>query len=137
MSENNVKKKFTGPPRKGELQTVSKVLQTVLANGKSPLSDQFLRWKIWRMWPAIVGETMGAFCEPVGYERGKLYVWVKSSSRMQEVHFFEKTIKEKVNEHVGKTWVRSIRFTLDRQGVPQESKVSEEFKNFLDDDEFA
>src|SRR3979411_304399 len=57
---------------KTELLSASKVLQTLLANGKSPLSDQFLRWKIWRFWPQIVGETLGAVCEPVGFERGRL-----------------------------------------------------------------
>jgi hypothetical protein len=131
------KKKIFKKPRKNELETASKVLQTVLANGKSPLSDQFLRWKIWRMWPAIVGETMGSFCEPVGYDKGRLHVWVKNSARMQEIRFFEATLKKKVNEHVGKTWVRSIRFTLDRQGVPEESKVSDDFKEFFDGDEFS
>ena len=121
------------PGTKSELQTASKVLQTLLANGKSPLSDQFLRWKVWRFWPKIVGETLGAVCEPVGYDRGRLYIWVKGSARMQEMRFFEDTLKQKVNEHVGKTWARSIRLTLDRHGIPKSAEVSEEFKKFLED----
>ena len=119
------------PKVKTELASASKVLQTLLANGKSPLSDQFLRWKIWRFWPKIVGPTRGTVCEPVGFERGRLYIWVKSSSRMQEIRFFEDTLKTKVNEHVGREWARTIRFTLDRRGIPKEAEVSAEFKNFL------
>ncbi|MBX3023111.1 MAG: DUF721 domain-containing protein [Bdellovibrionales bacterium] len=118
--------------KRRELLPASKVLQTLLANGKSPLSDQFLRWKIWRFWTKIVGPTLGTHCEPVGYERGRLIVWVKSSARMQEIRFFEKTLKEKVNEHVGRDWVKGIRFTLDRRGLPQPDQVSDQFKGFLD-----
>jgi hypothetical protein len=102
-----------------------------LANGNSPLSDQFLRWKIWRFWPEIVGDTLGKVCEPVGFERGRLYIWVKSSARLQEIRFFEDTLKEKVNAHVGRTWARSLRFTLDRHGIPKAAEVSTEFKKFL------
>lgn len=127
------KPKFA-PKRRGDLQGASKVLQRVLGNGKSPLSDQFLRWKIWSFWPKIVGATLGKACEPVGYERGKLYVWVKSSARMQDIRFFETTLKEKVNEHVGSQWVRYIKFTLDRHGVPNAEEMSPEFKKFLDID---
>ncbi len=117
----------------GDLLPASNVLQTVLANGKSALSDQFLRWKIWRLWPQIVGETLAKHCEPVGFERGRLYIWVKSSARMQEIRFFEATLKDKVNEHVGRLWARDIRFTLDRRGIPQPNEVSSEFAKFLDE----
>jgi hypothetical protein len=62
-------------------------------------------------------------------------IWVKSSPRMQEIRFFEKDLKTKVNEYVGKEWVKGIRFTLDRHGVPKEGEVSAEFKKFLEDPE--
>jgi predicted nucleic acid-binding Zn ribbon protein len=118
--------------KSSELLPASNVLQTVLANGKSALSDGFLRWKIWKLWPKIVGETVAKHCEPVGYDRGRLYVWVKSSARMQEIRFFEFTIRDKVNQHVGRTWVRGIRFTLDRRGVPTPDQMPEETKKLLE-----
>ncbi len=119
--------------KKTELTTASKVLQSLLGSGKSPLSDNFLRWKVWRFWPQIVGPTLAGHCEPVGYERGRLLIWVKSSARMQEIRFFEGDLKTKVNEYVGKTWVRGVKFTLDRHSVPKGSEVSEEFKKFLEE----
>lgn len=119
------------PKPKTELSSASRVLQTLLANGKSPLSDQFLRWKVWRRWPEIVGQTLGGVCEPVGFDRGCLYIWVKSSTRMQEIRFFEDTLKKKVNTHVGREWAKSLRFTLDRRGLPKTAEISQEFKNFL------
>lgn len=119
---------------KSELLSASKVLQTLLAHGKSPLADNFLRWKIWRFWPQIVGETVAKSCEPVGFERGRLYIWVKSSARMQEIRFFEDQLRAKVNDYLKREWVKNIRFTLDRHGVPGAGEVSEEFKKFLEND---
>lgn len=117
---------------KAELLPASRVLQGLLGNGKSALSDGFLRWKIWRFWGQIVGPTLAGHCEPVGFERGKLFIWVKSSARMQEIRFFEDTLKNKVNEYVGRSWVKYVRFTLDRHGVPTTAEVSEEFKKMLE-----
>lgn len=107
-----------GKKPKSELMPASKVLQTLLGNGKSALSDHFLRWKLWRFWEQVVGPSLGKECEPVGYERGRLYIWVKSSVRMQEVRFFEAELTEKINKFLGQKWVRQMRFTLDRRGVP-------------------
>ena len=120
--------------KKTELLPASRVLQGLLGNGKSALSDGFLRWKIWRFWPRIVGPTLASHCEPVGYERGKLFIWVKSSARMQEIRFFEETLVNKVNQHVGRPWVKVVRFTLDRHGVPSTAEVSDEFKKMLEQD---
>lgn len=121
--------------KKKELLSASRVLQGLLGNGKSALSDGFLRWKIWRFWPQIVGPTLSKHCEPVGYQRGRLLIWVKSSPRLQEIRFFENTLRDKVNEHVGREWVKSIRFTLDRHGVPTSAEVSAEFKKILENEE--
>ena len=118
--------------RKDILSPASKVLQTLLANGKSPLSDGFLRWRIWRNWSSIVGETLGKVCEPVGFDHGRLIVWVSSSPRLQEIRFFEKTLRTKVNEHVGKEWCVRVVFTLDRRGLPQPGQMDPRGAEFLD-----
>ena len=119
---------------KTDLLAASRVLQGLLGNGKSPLSDGFLRWKIWRFWEKIVGPTLAKHCEPVGFERGKLFLWVKSAARMQEMRFFEEALKTKVNEHVGRDWVKAIRLTTDRHGVPTTAEVSADFKKMLEQD---
>ena len=121
--------------KRRELAPASKVLQTLLGNGKSPLSDQFLRWKIWRFWAKVAGPTLASHCEPVGYDRGRLIVWVKSSARMQEIRFVEKSLKQKVNEYVGREWVKYVRFTLDRRGVPEQDQVSPIIKKYLGEGE--
>ena len=121
--------------KRKELLPASNVLQSLLGDGKSALSDQFLRWKLWRFWPKVVGPTLGKLCEPVNYRFGTLTLWVKSSARLQEMRFLQNNLVEKVNEYVGREWVRQVVFTLDRRGVPTTDQVSEEFKNYLDDGE--
>lgn len=98
----------------------SEVLQSLFENGKSPLSDQFLRWKLWAAWPEVVGPTISQNAEPVGYQRGVLFLWVKNSSWMQQMTFMKDPIKETINQKLGRKFVHSIRFTLDRHAVPQE-----------------
>lgn len=117
--------------RFSELLPVAKVLQSLLSNSKSKLSDPYLRWRLWRFWDKVVGPTLGASSEPVGYEKGRLFIWVSSSARMQEMRFFEGDLKIKINNYMGFEWVKNIRFTLDRKGVPQDPNERENLKNTL------
>ena len=116
---------------KRELLPASNVLQSLLGDGKSALSDQFLRWKLWRFWPKVVGPTLGKLCEPVGYKFGTLSLWVKSSARMQEMRFLERNLVEKVNAYVGRDWVRQVTFTLDRRGIPGADQMPDDVKAYL------
>ena len=50
------------------------VLQALFENGNSPLSAPFLRWKMWKKWPEYVGATIAEVTEPVGLEKGTLYI---------------------------------------------------------------
>ncbi len=113
------------------MKTAEEVLQSLLQNGKSPLADQFLRWRLWKDWERVVGVSIGRHSEPVSYQKGTLYVWVKSSSWMQEMTYHAKTLKTRINEHVKKKWIREIRFTLDRRSVPRNEEIPEGLKEFL------
>ncbi len=124
MSENTSKnsKKVA---RKGELNQATEVLESVLLNNKSPLSDQFLRWKLWRKWPEVVGPTISAQSMPVGFMNGILYVWVKNAVWMNEMLFLAGPVKDKVNTFVDKHWVKQVRFTLNQHEVPKSEEESE------------
>ncbi|MCB0411233.1 MAG: DUF721 domain-containing protein [Bdellovibrionales bacterium] len=117
--------------RNSHLQSAGLVLQSLLQNSKSDLSDQFLRWKLWKFWKEIVGPTLAANSEPVGFKKGQLYVWVDHSARIQELTFLTDSIISRVNERVGKRWVRKIRFTLDRREVPIDAKEQEGLRDAL------
>jgi len=68
---------------------------------------------------------------PVAYDRGVLYVWVKSSPAMQQMTYFASMMREKINKFVGRAWIKSIRFTLDRKSVPLPEENDEGLRDFL------
>ena len=117
--------------RKGYLQDASQVLQSLLQNSKSPLSQPFTRWKLWQHWDKVVGESLAKICTPVGYQKGKLYIWVENSAYLQELQFMAKPLIKQVNEYLGKQWVSSIKLTLDRKSVPRSAEMQEEMRDFL------
>ena len=117
--------------KKGNLSLGSEVLQALFENGKSELSVQFIRWKLWKKWTEYVGPTMGQASEPVGYHRGVLYVWVKNSAWMQQLVFMREPMKEAINQKLQKNYVYEIRLTMDRKAVPADAQASAELKESI------
>jgi predicted nucleic acid-binding Zn ribbon protein len=103
---------------KGKLSVGSEVLQRLFENGKSPLSEQFMRWKLWAKWEEVVGPTIAKNAEPVGFQRGTLYVWVRNSTWMQQMIFMKDPMRETINKKFENNFVKYIKFTLDRRDVP-------------------
>jgi hypothetical protein len=116
-----------------KLAPVSNVLKNILATGKSPLAQQFRRWQIWQNWPQIVGPSIAAYSDPVGYVKGTLFIWVQSAAHMQEMSFALDPIRRKVNQFVGDSWAKTIRLTLDRKSVPVVADVSSEVRDYIAD----
>ena len=117
--------------KKSQLTTSCDVLQVLFENGKSPISDQFLRWKLWRKWPEIVG-TISEHSKPVGFDRGTLIVWAENSTWLQHMIFFRDVIKDNVNKFVGRDWVQRVHLTLDARSVPNLDESDPELKSFLE-----
>ncbi len=111
--------------RKSQLEQASQVIENVLTSTKSPLADQFMRWKVWRKWDEIVGPTISQRTLPVGYANGIIFVWVKNSVWMQEMIFLAGPLRDKINDFVGKYWAHQVRFTLNRHEVPGLDEPSE------------
>ncbi len=118
---------------KTQFKISSEVLQSLFESGKSPLSDQFLRWKIWARWEEFVGPTVGKNSEPVGYYRGTLYLWVPHSTWMQQMVFLRHQIKTTVNKKLGRDYVKDVRLTLDRKDVPSTPREQQAFKKIVHD----
>jgi predicted nucleic acid-binding Zn ribbon protein len=111
--------------------TASEVLESLLRSSKSPLGEQFIRWRVWNSWPEIVGEQVAKNTLPVSFLSGDLYVWVKHPARLQELTFCAKALLDKINAFCGKKWARQIRFTLDKKSVPQLEEMSETSRKFI------
>lgn len=120
------------PKRKGtgKLTSGSSIIQNLFESKESPLSEQFVRWKIWYSWPDYVGDSMTRCCLPVGYDRGTLFIWVKNSTWMHHLHFMRESLQEKINSRLGRPFVKRIRLTLDRKEVPPASDP--EWQSFID-----
>ncbi len=124
-------KRTSKKKRRGYLSSSSEILQSVLQEKSSPISTQFTRWKLWHCWENVVGKDMAQYTTPVGYLRGRLYIWVRHPTHMQNLIFMVGPIRDKINQFIGRKWVQSIRFTLDRRSVPEQAEMSEEFRKFL------
>jgi hypothetical protein len=121
-------KKFHGKKRVAQLTQAADVLQGLLQNSKSHLSDGFIRWRLEQQWTEIVGATIGEQTLPCAFEKGTLFIWVKHPAWAQQLRFFQDSIKDKVNAHLGrepgKEWARYIKFTLSRRSATTELKNS-------------
>lgn len=117
---------------KSKFQSGAQVLQKLFESGKSPLSDQFLRWKLWAQWEQIVGKQMASVCEPVGLSRGVLKVWVKNSAWHHQLQFFKEEILKKIQCVESYNTITNLIFTLDRKSVPDAIDVRQELKRHLD-----
>ena len=114
-----------------KFKTGMEVLQGLFENGKSPLSEQFLRWKMWARWEEIVGSTLAKSCEPVGLQWNILLIWVPHPTVMQQMMFLKENILLAVNKFFPQMKIKDIRFTLDRKAMPgahsEEAKIARRF----------
>lgn len=105
---------------KGHLTAAADVLQALLQNSKSQLSDGFLRWRLEQKWFEIVGSTIAEQTVPAAIEHGTLYIWVRHPAWMQQLWYFQEPIKDKVNAHIGRPMIQQVRFTLSRRAATRE-----------------
>ena len=95
-------------PRK--FARIGDILPAVL---KSAGLDKKLRdQEILTIWPTVVGEEIAARTEAVKIDNGVLHVAVEHSVWLQELHFMEKEILEKLKERAPRTNCRKIRFSV-------------------------
>ena len=116
--------KFPKKKRVSQLTQVADVLQGLLQNSKSELSDGFTRFRLEQEWTEVVGPTIGSQTLPCAFEKGTLFIYVKHPAWAQELRFFQDSIREKVNTHLNREWAKYIRFTLSRRAATTELKNS-------------
>ncbi|MBY0553646.1 DUF721 domain-containing protein [bacterium] len=114
---------------KTKFQTGAEVLHKLLEDKAGPVSDQYLRWKLWLNWKDVVGPTVSQNAEPISYHQGVLWLCVKNSVWMQQMSFMLEPIKHSVNQKFKAGFVKEVRLTLDRKLTPQSN--DEEFKKNL------
>ncbi|AGH96372.1 hypothetical protein A11Q_2156 [Pseudobdellovibrio exovorus JSS] len=114
---------------KSKFNTSAEVLHKLLEDKAGPVSDQYLRWKLWLSWKDVVGPTVSEHAEPISYHQGVLWLWVRNSVWMQQMSFMLEPIKHSVNQKFRAGFVKEVRLTLDRKMTP--STNDEKFKTNL------
>jgi hypothetical protein len=125
---NNLMKK-RGTER--NVSNSTELLQSIFQNSKSPLGNEFQRWKLWMDWEKIVGKDIAKNTTPVSFRDGQLYVWVKNSVWLQEMSFLAGPLKDKINKSLGWNWIQRLIFTTDRKSVPTVEESSQDLRDFL------
>ena len=77
-------------------------------------SDQWFAIELWRHWPRLTTQAILQQTKPVSYQKGRLVLWVANSVELQELSFHIEELKEKINTHFKKEWIRDIHFTLNK-----------------------
>ncbi len=114
---------------RSKFKSSAEVLQSLFSKKEGPMGDQFLRWKLWMQWADIVGPTTSSVCEPVAFHHGVLWLWVKNSAWMTQLHFLTGTIKNTINQKFAHNMVQEIRLTKDRKQVPVQN--DQDFKKMV------
>lgn len=104
---------FMSEPKPKKLEAAAKALQALFENADSPLAEGFQRYRLEQQWPQIVGPQLGNLTRPMDFNEGLLTIAVTNPSLLTELQFFRQEITTKVNTHIGKLWVRKIRFVSE------------------------
>ena len=67
---------------------------------------------IWRVWDEVAGETIARNAQPLWVKDGRLRVKVTDPIWLQELSFLEETMRNKLNERLGRKAVQKIEFRL-------------------------
>jgi len=80
--------------------------------GNLRISEGMRLYRLWGLWPEIVGNTLSAHARPSRWQGRNLVVRVEHSAWMQELSFLKHMLKEKIDKIFPDAKVRSIRFEI-------------------------
>jgi predicted nucleic acid-binding Zn ribbon protein len=93
------------------MEKVSDIVGDIL--GALGMEKRVYEYRVVTEWKEIVGEVIAGRVIPVGIDRGRLILKVKSSSWMMEMRMMGEEIKRRVCSHIGSEVVQEIRFVRD------------------------
>jgi len=91
-------------------EPVNAVLERVL--GSLNLGIKVKQYRIWDVWNSVVGEAIARQAQPQQIRAMVLWVAVSNSTWMQQLEFMKRQIIERINERIGETVIRDIRFRI-------------------------
>lgn len=73
-----------------------------------PLEGRLREGRIWQVWDTVVGKSVAAKAQPVGFRDGTLTVVVSSAPWMQQLTFLKQGIIDRLNESLGTDLVHDL-----------------------------
>jgi predicted nucleic acid-binding Zn ribbon protein len=108
---------FVVNERKDKLTPLKDILANLFRDADLPFNpDDALIWKVWE---DVVGPTIAKNAHPLWIKDRNLRVAVSDPIWLQELRFVEETMKDKLNQKIGRTAVETIEFRLgSKQIIP-------------------
>ncbi len=97
------------------METVGNVLPRVVR--RLGLDDGLLGWRAVHEWEQVVGPRGARHTRATGVHAGVLQVEVEGSAWMHELGFLKPALVRRINRHLGRPLVRSVRFVVPRGGI--------------------
>jgi predicted nucleic acid-binding Zn ribbon protein len=94
--------------KKKSMVPLKDVLSSLLSDSKLPFNPDDAR--IWKEWEGAVGAAIAKNAQPEWIKNGKLRVKVSDPIWLQELGYAEESIKEKLNQRLGRRAVDRIEF---------------------------
>jgi len=99
--------------KKHTLTPLKDIIATILRDSDLPFNLDDGR--IFKVWDEVVGSAIARNAQPSWIKKGRLRVRVSDPIWLQELEFAGETIKEKLNEKLGRRAVERIEFRLGSQ----------------------
>ena len=96
--------------KKESFTSLRDILSNLLNDSSLPFNPDDAR--IWEVWEEAVGPGIAGHARPSRIKKGRLRVDVSDPIWLQELEFVKETIKEKLNEKMGRKAVLRIDFRI-------------------------
>ena len=96
--------------RKPSLTPLREIMAALLSDPALPFRPE--DHLIWKVWDDAVGPIIARNAQPLWIRKGRLRVKVSDPIWLQELGLVEKTLREKLNERLGRQAVEKIDFRL-------------------------
>ncbi len=97
------------------MESVSGVLPRVLR--QLGLEEGLLGWRAVHEWEQVVGPRVARHTRATAFREGELVVEVEGSPWMHELGFLKPALVRRINRHLGRRLVRTVRFVVPRGGI--------------------
>ncbi len=95
---------------KKSLTPLRDVISELLGSGALPINLDDAR--IWKVWDEVVGPAIARNAQPLRIKNRQLRVRVSDPIWYQELKFIEESIREKLNNRLGRKAVDKIEFSV-------------------------